>query len=437
MESATQVFRGLIGVAVLIAIAWGLSSARGKVNWRIVIVGVILQFTVVLALKVKFVGVVFESISGFFVQLMGFAMKGSEFVFGPLAKAESFGFIFACQVLPSIIFFSALTSLLYYLGILQFIVKIIAWIMSRAMGLSGTESLATAANIFVGQTEAPLLVKPYIPRMTKSELMALMTGGMATIAGAVMAAYIGMLGGDSAESQKAFAKLLLCASIMNAPAALYIAKILVPETGEVNRSLTVSKESVGTNVLDAVAGGTTEGLKLALNVGAMLIAFLALIAMVNFVMAEWIGAFGWFGLGSLNELVSHVSGGAFEKFSLEAMCGFLFAPIAWLIGVEWGETLKVGSLLGIKTIANEFVGFAQLADMKEAGALSVRSVYLTTFALCGFANFSSIGIQLGGIGALAPERRGDLASLALKALIGGTIASLLSASIAGIFFSGG
>ena len=434
MDVFGEVLRGAFGIVVLIGIAWCLSADRGKIHWRIIGAGLLLQFAIVLALKVKFVETVFSAVSGFFVDLMGFAIKGSEFVFGPLASAKSSGFIFACQVLPSIIFFSALTSLLYYLGILQFIVRIIAWVMSRAMKLSGTESLAAAANIFVGQTEAPLLVKPYISKMTRSELMALMVGGMATIAGAVMAAYIGMLGGDSDESQRQFANILLCASIMNAPAALYIAKVLVPETGQVNRNLSVSKESVGTNLLDAIASGTTQGLKLALNVGAMLIAFLALIAMFNHICSDWIGSFGWFGLGSLNEAVSALSGGVFEKLTLEAVCGFLFAPLAWVIGVDWSEVLQVGSLLGIKTIANEFVGFGQLSELKAAGDLSPRSVYLATFALCGFANFSSIGIQLGGIGALAPERRADLASLAFKALIGGTLASLLSASIAGIFF---
>ncbi len=435
MEILLPIIRGLIGIGVLLGIAYFLSGDRRNIHWRIVLTGILLQAAVVLLLKVKWNEMVFKEIAGFFVTLLGFTEKGAEFVFGPLLDPEKAGgFVFAFKVLPNIIFVSALTSLLYYLGILQRIVMVIAWVMSRVMRLSGAESLAAAANIFVGQTEAPLVVKPYIPSMTRSEIMALMVGGMATIAGAVMATYIQMLGGDDPESQKEFAKLLLSASIMNAPAALYVAKILVPETGQINRNLRVAKESVGTNAIDAVAGGTSEGLKLALNVGAMLIAFIALIAMFNHIFSVWIGERAPFGDVTINDGVKSLSGGAFETLTLNSICGFLFAPIAWAIGIEGGDTLQVGGLLGVKMIANEFVAFGDLAALKEAGSLSERSVFLTTFALCGFANFSSIGIQLGGIGSLAPTQRPALASLAFKAMVGGTLASLLSACIAGMLW---
>ena len=362
---------------------------------------------------------------------------------------ENRGFIFAFQVLPTIIFFSALASLLYYVGILQRIVFVLAWIMSRLMKLSGAESLAAAANVFVGQTEAPLVVKPYVPKMTRSEMMALMTGGMATIAGGVLVAYVGILGGNDATKTQEFAKFLLCASLMNAPAALYVAKILIPEEEKINRELLVPKESVGTNLLDAVATGTSQGLKLALNVAAMIIAFVALIALCNALLSDGLGALyidssgihldrekGW-----LNRLVTAFSGSGdggaavFEVFSLESICGFLFAPVAALIGIESGDLLQAGSLLGKKMIVNEFIAYLDLATLNQSGALQPKSAFLVTFALCGFANFSSIGIQLGGIGTLAPDRRSTLAELGLKAMIGGTIASLLTASIAGMFFN--
>jgi len=448
METAGHLARALIGVAALLAIAYALSANRRKIDWRLVAGGLGLQLAIAALLLLDTPGVteVFDGMANFFVILLSFAGEGAAFVFGalgdPAAVGEVFGadrgFVFAFHALPNIIFFSALSSLLYYLGVLQFIVKGIAWVMSRAMRLSGAESLATAANVFIGQTEAPLVIKPYIPTLTRSELTALMVGGMATIAGSVFAIYVGFLGGDSIEEKQAFAKVLLCASLMNAPAALLIAKILVPETGKVNRNLNVSRDRLGSNLIDAIANGTTEGLKLALNVAAMLIAFLALIAMFNFILGSWFGRIPLPGhLEDINAWIAHASGGTFEALSLQAICGFVFAPIAWLVGIAWDEILQVGQLVGMKVIANEFVAFENLGAMKAAGDLSARSVFISTFALCGFANFSSIGIQIGGIGALAPERRGDLASLGLKALAGGTLASLLSASIAGIFFSAG
>ena len=301
------------------------------------------------------------------------------------------------------------------------------------MRLSGAESLAAAANVFVGQTEAPLIVKPYVSKMTRSEILALMVGGMATIAGSVFGLYILMLGGADEQSKIEFGKFLLCASVMNAPAALLIAKILLPETQEVSEDLSVSRESIGRNPIDALANGTSQGLKLALNVAAMLIAFYAVIILANEILA-WIGHMPWLGSDTLNEWVRDASGQRFDKLSLEAIFGVLFAPIAWLIGVSGGEILNVGQLVGIKIFATEFIAYDKLASMKKAG-LSDHSVFLSTFALCGFANFMSIGIQIGGIGALAPERRSDLAALGVKALIGGTLASLLSACIAGMFYS--
>ena len=350
-----------------------------------------------------------------------------------MAFGENRGFVFAFMALPSILFFSALSSLLYYFGVLQFIVKMMAWVMSRVMRLSGAESLAAAANVFVGQTEAPLLVKPYVAKMTRSELLALMVGGMATIAGSVFAIYMGMLGGSDKESMLEFGRFLLCASVMNAPAALLIAKVLLPETEKVSRDLSVSRESIGRNPIDALANGTTQGLQLALNVAAMLIAFYAVILLTNEILA-WFGNISGLGAGTLNEWIRETSGQRFENLSLEAVFGVLFAPLAWLIGVSAGEILEVGQLIGVKIFATEFFAYMELSEMKAHG-LSERSVFLATFALCGFANFMSIGIQIGGIGALAPERRSDLAVLGVKALMGGTLASLLSATVAGMFFS--
>lgn len=448
MEIIGYVLRALIGIVSLLGIAYCLSSDRSRISWRVVAGGLLLQFLIAALLlgNVPGIATIFDGLSKFFVALFGFAMSGSEFVFGvfgnPESIAEKFGtertFVFAFHALPMIIFFSALSSLLYYMGILQRIVKVLAWAMSRMMKLSGAESLAAAANVFVGQTEAPLVIKPYIPTMTRSELTALMVGGMATIAGSVFGAYILFLGGGNEEEMQLFGKVLLCASLMNAPAALLIAKILVPETSQVNRNLNVSRERMGTNAIDAVANGTSEGLKLALNVAAMLIAFIAIIAMLNYMLGSWLGVIPLPGeADNINSWVAKASDETFESLSLQAICGFVFAPVAWLIGVGGDEILKVGQLIGVKVIANEFVAFGNLGDLKAAGNLSAHAVFLSTFALCGFANFASIGIQIGGIGGLAPERKSDIAALGIKALIGGTLASLLSAAVAGMFFGAG
>ena len=432
--------RAVIGVVGLLALAYLFSEDRKKVNWRVIGGGLALQFAIALGvLRLSWIEAFFGWIAGLFATALDISVQAAAFVFGPLsdivlmnAAFEGRGFVFAFMALPSILFFSALSSLLYYFGILQLVVRGMAWVMSRVMRLSGAESLAAAANVFVGQTEAPLLVKPYVPKMTRSEILALMVGGMATIAGSVFAIYMGMLGGADEQSKLEFGKFLLCASAMNAPAALLIAKVLVPEREEVSQDLTVSRESIGRNPIDALANGTTQGLQLALNVGAMLIAFYAVIMLVNEMLA-FFGGIVLFGEANLNQWIQESSGERFDALSLQALFGFLFAPIAWLIGVSSHEILQVGQLIGTKIFATEFFAYAELAGMKEEG-LSAHSVFLSTFALCGFANFMSIGIQIGGIGALAPERRGDLASLGVKALFGGTMASLLSATIAGSLF---
>ncbi len=432
-----NILRGLIGVVFLLGVCLLFSSKRKAVNWRLVAGGVALQaILAVLILRTPFGGVVGWASQGF-VSLLSFSDVGAEFMFGELIDASRYGFAF--KVLPTILFVAALTSLLYYLGILQWIVFGFAWVMKRVMRLSGAESLATAANVFVGQTEAPLVVKPYIAGMTRSELMALMTGGMATIAGTVFGLYVVTLGGDDTETQLRVARQLLTASMMNAPAALLVAKILVPEQEEIREELFVPREKHGRNALDAIAKGTTEGLRLALNVAAMLIVFVAVIALFNAIL-------GWFGslgagdeegaAGLLDGLISKWSGGVFSGLSFEALLGFLFAPVAAAIGAAPGDYLELGQLLGTRLVSNEFIAYLQLGQLEGAGSLDPKTVFLATFALCGFANFSSIGIQIGGISALAPERRSDLASLGFKAMIGGTIASLLTASIAGMFFTG-
>ena len=432
--------RVLLGIGGLLLVAWCLSSNRKKINPRIIFGGLALQFAIAYGvLRMAWVEDFFGGVAKMFSIALEISADAAGFVFGPLSNIDLMndafagqGFVFAFMALPSILFFSALSSLLYYFGVLQAVVRAMAWVMSRVMKLSGAESLAAAANVFVGQTEAPLLVKPYVPSMTRSELLALMVGGMATIAGSVFAIYMGILGGEDQASRLAFGKLLLCASVMNAPAALLIAKIIIPQEGEVSTNIKVSRQSIGRNPIDALANGTTQGLQLALNVGAMLIAFYAVIMLANHILG-WVGAVSWGDGISLNLWVLEWSDKQFDTLSLQAIFGFVFAPLAWLVGVGSGEALAVGQLIGTKTFATEFFAYMELASLQAEG-LSRKSVFLSTFALCGFANFMSIGIQIGGIGALAPERRSDLASLGLKALIGGTLASLLSATIAGLFF---
>lgn len=442
-----SVLRGAIGMFFLLLVCYLLSSSRRQINWRLVLTGLILQLGfAVLVLKVPFVATIFEWFSEKVVAFLALADVGANFVLGAwpdLAEIfqvrvdangevvkESFtiGYIFAFKVLPTIVFFSAFTSLLYYLGILQKIVYGFAWVMSKTMRLSGAESLAAAANIFIGQTEAPLVVKPYLEKMTKSEMLCLMVGGMATIAGGVLAAFIAFLGGDSDAERVIFAKHLLTASIMSAPAAIIIAKMLYPEVQTVNTSLDISKDKIGSNVLDAISKGTTDGVKLAVNVGAMLLVFTSLMAVLNWISADLIGS-----ATGLNDKIAEATSGRYNELSMQYLLGNIFAPVAWIIGVPAEDITVVGQLLGEKTILNEFFAYATLSDLKNSGAITnYRSIVIATYALCGFANFASIGIQIGGIGVLAPSQRKVLAAFGIKALIGGTIAALLTATIAGM-----
>lgn len=446
MEPFENILRGLVGIVALTAFCWALSQDRKAINWRLVGIGLGIQLALALViLKVPYADRPIEWVSSFFVALLGFTDAGTRFVFGFLGAGpdlwervnlalsgqgepfSGFGLIFAFKVLPTVIFFSALTSVLYYLGWLQWLVKGFAWLLQRSMGLSGTESLAAAANVFVGQTEAPLMVKPYIDDMNRSELMCLMTGGMATIAGGVFGAYVWILGGSDPVAQAEFAKHLLTASLLSAPAAIVAAKILIPQTESVEHELRVNPERLGENLFDAASQGTTQGLKLALNIGAMLITFLAFIALFN----HLVGGLG--SLTGLDAVVSSMTNGRLDSLSLEFIFGLVFAPVAWLIGIGGADLLSVGQLLGIKLVANEFVAYEQLGRMMGSGQLvSERSVLITTYALCGFANFSSMGIQIGGISVLAPSKRVALSRLALLSVVGGTLACLYTGAVAGV-----
>ena len=422
------ILRALFGMAVLIGVAVLFSSNRKRIPWRLVGIGMALQFIIaVLVLKVDIVRVGVDAVSNFFVRILDFNRAGTEFLFGSLVtNTQSFGFLFAFNVLPTIIFFSALTSLLFYLGILQKIVYAFARVMTRTMNLSGAESLSASANIFLGQTEAPLLVRYYLPTMTRSELLAVMVCGMASIAGAVLVAYISILGGQDPVQQLAFAKHLITASVMSAPAGLLVAKILEPQTEPVSQEMYIAPENIGDNALEAIANGTTDGVKLAVNVGAMLLVFTAMIALVNWVLSAGIG--GWTGI---NGWVASVTGGQYAELSMQAIMGVLFAPLAWLMGIDYGQLMVSGQVIGEKTILNEFYAYATLGKLKEAGTITdPRTLVILTYALCGFSNIASIGIQIGGIGALAPNQKPTLAQLGVKSLIGGSIATFLMACVA-------
>lgn len=428
--SINSLWRGILGMFVLVLISYLFSANRKAINWKTVGIGLGIQLMIAIGvLKVSFIQKVFESVGQVFVSILDYTRAGSQFLFeGLVVDMDTFGFIFAFQVLPTIIFFSALTSVLFYLGVIQKIVKAFAWLLSKSLGISGAESLSVAGNIFLGQTEAPLLIKAYLEKMNKSEMLLVMIGGMATVAGAVLAAYIGFLGGDDPVLRLHFAKHLLAASVMAAPGAIVVSKILYPQTEVVNTDVSVSSEKIGTNILDAISNGTTEGLKLAVNVGAMLLVFVAFIAMIN-------GILGWAGeITSLNEWIAANS--TYDKFSLEAILGTIFAPLMWVIGVNTEDIMQMGQLLGIKLAASEFVGYIQLADLKDIANASHftfnKSVIMATYMLCGFANFASIGIQIGGIGSLAPGQRKTLSEFGMRAVLGGSIASLLSATIAGM-----
>lgn len=423
--------RGVLGLAVVLAIAFAFSARRRRINWRTVSIGLGVQLLLAVGiLKVPAVQWFFNLLGEFFNSILEFTLAGSTFVFGSLMDLENpnIGYVFAFQILPTIIFFSALTSVLYYLGIIQKIVKGLAWLLSRALGISGPESLSISGNIFLGQTEAPLLIKAYLEKMNRSEILLVMVGGMATVAGGVLAAYIGFLGGNDPELRLEFARHLIAASVMAAPGAIVISKMLQPQTEAVDNEIRVTADKIGSNLLDAIANGTTEGLKLAVNVGAMLLVFVAFIAMIN-------GILGWVGdWSSLNTWIA--SNTAYGSLSLEAILGALFAPLMWLIGVEGNDIMMMGQLLGIKLAASEFVGYIQLAELKDMASAThlgyQKSVIMATYMLCGFANFASIGIQIGGIGSLAPGQRKTLSEFGLTAVLGGTLASLLSATMAGM-----
>ncbi len=492
---------GILGLACLLSVAFLFSNNKKQINWRLVIIGIVLQllFAVfvllvpgvyvsrailffVLTIIVGMVGYrlwnrpvepenerkalkygvillgmftllvflyslfndkqvflpggedIFEAVSAFFVTVINFTFDGARFVFGVLSSQgdfekmfpaemqnKGFGFIFAFQVLPTIIFFSSLMSVLYYLGIMQRIVQAMAWVMAKAMGVSGAESLSVAANVFIGQTEAPLVVRPYVASMTQSELLTLMVGGMATIAGGVLAAYVNILGGSDPQMQVLYAKHLLSASIMAAPATMVIAKILVPETeeSETKGEVKLKVEKTTTNVIDAAATGAADGLKLALNVAAMLLAFIALIAMFNYILE---------GIGSLTGINQAIG----KPLNLNLILGYVLSPLSWIIGVPWQDAIKVGSLIGEKIVINEFIAYLDLGKMIHQGLLSQKAQVISTYALCGFANFSSIAIQIGGIGGIAPNRRADLARFGLKAVLGGSLATFMTATIAGV-----
>ena len=425
----TNILRGFLGLISLIFLAFLFSRDKKNINWSLVIKGLLIQLVLaILILKVPFIQNIFEWISSIFVIILQFSKQGALFLFGEtLVNSNEFGAIFAFQILPTIIFFSALTSLLFYLGILQKIVYFFAYLMKKTLKLSGAESLSAAGNIFLGQTESPLLVKPYIEKMTMSELLCLMSGGMATIAGGVLAAYIGFLGGSDPEQQLYFAKHLLTASVMSAPAAVVLSKILLPETEEVNEDMSISNEKLGCNSFEAISIGTSQGIRLAINVGAMILVFIAFISMINYFLNDFIGA-----NTDLNSSINKLTNGQYTGLTLEFLLGYILAPITWLMGVCKEDMVLVGQLLGEKTILNEFVAYISLADLKESGKFfEEKSIIISTYILCGFANFLSIGIQIGGIGSLAPSRTGDLSRLGVLALIAGTLASLLTAVIVG------
>ena len=427
--SAIGIGRGILGMLSLLAIAFIFSSNRKAINWKTVLLGLSAQLVLAVGvLKVSFVKATFEFVGNLFVLVLDFTRAGSEFLLGGMMDVESFGFIFLFQVLPTIIFFSALTSVLFYLGVIQIIVRGMALVLTKILHISGAESLSVAGNIFLGQTEAPLMIKAYLEKMNKSEILLVMIGGMATVAGGVLAAYIGFLGGNDPVLRLEFAKHLLAASVMAAPGAIVVSKILYPQTESINTDVEITKDKIGSNILDAIATGTTEGLKLAANVAAMLLVFIAFIAMINYF-------FGWIGDWSgLNDVIANNT--PYSKFSLETVLGIVFSPLMWLIGVAKEDMMLMGQLLGIKLAASEFVGYIQLAELKnmanEIHFTYEKSVIMATYMLCGFANFASIGIQIGGIGSLAPNQRKTLSEFGLKAVIGGSLASLLSATIAGM-----
>jgi len=421
--------RGLLGISFLILTTYLLSNNKKAINWKTASTGLILQLILAVGvLKISWVKMIFESAGKVFVKILDFTMEGTKFLFGDLVSVENFGNVFIFSILPTVIFFAALTSILFYLGIIQKIVRVMALLLSKLLGVSGPESLSVAGNIFLGQTESPLMIKAYLEKMSKSEILLVMIGGMATVAGGVLAAYIGFLGGEDPELKVYYAKHLLTASVMAAPGAIVISKILYPETEKIDSNVEVSQDKIGSNFLDAISIGTSEGLKLAANIAAMLLVFIAFIALINYILS---------GFGEITNLNTWISDKTvYSELSLELILGYIFAPVMWLIGVAKEDITLMGQLLGIKLAASEFIGYIQLSDLKDATNVIhlnyQKSIIIATYMLCGFANFASIGIQIGGIGALEPKQRKNLSKFGFKALIGGTLASLLSATIAGM-----
>ncbi len=426
--SFISLLKGLLGMVVLIGIAYLLSANRKAISWRIVGIGLLMQIVIaILVLKVPIFQNIIEFIGLLFIKVLDFTKVGSEFLFGELMNTDAMGFIFAFQILPTIVFFSALTSVLYYFGVIQAVVYVLAWLLTKALRISGAEALSASGNIFLGQTESPLLIKEYLEKMNRSEIMLVMVGGMATIAGAVLAIYIGLLGGDDQAGQLVFAKHLITASVMAAPGAVVAAKLLLPQTEPVEGTIKVSKEDVGSNILEAIANGTTQGIKLAVNVGAMLVVFIAFVAMFNYILmkvGDWT---------SLNEAISILTGGQYKELSMQFILGYALAPVTWAMGVHAKDITLVAQLFGEKIILNEMIAYISLKKLIVAEAFyQQKSMIMATYMLCGFANFSSIGILLGGIGALAPGKKKMLSQLGFRALIGGGLASLFSATLVGI-----
>ena len=429
--SLASILKGCMGIIVLLVIAFGASSNRKNIPWKTVILALATQlFIGICILKVPFIQGLFEQLGAFFIKVIEYTLAGSTFMFGEIVDLTKTAYIFAFQVLPVILFFSAVTSLLYYLGVIQKIVGFLAWALRKVVDVSGAESLSLTGNIFLGQTEAPLLIKAYLDKMQRSEIYLVMVGGMATVAGSVLAAYVGFLGGDDPVQRIIITKHLIAASVMAAPGAVAFSRILVPPVGVIDHvsETKIENQEFGSNILAAITNGTTQGLKLAVNVGAMLLVFVALLALVNDALS---GLGGWIGL---NDIIA--ANTPYSELTLEFILGYIFAPLMWLIGVAKEDMTLVGQLLGIKLAASEFVAYVQLADLKNMGnsmhLMYEKSIVMSTFILCGFANFSSIGIQIGGIGILAPSQHKNLSELGLKAVLGGTLVSLMSATMAGM-----
>jgi CNT family concentrative nucleoside transporter len=427
--SLISITRGFLGISTILVIAYLLSNNKKNIDWKTIGIGVLSQFIIAIGvIKVDAVTIFFEKIGEVFLAIVVFTNEGSKILFGELANSEKYGAIFAFQILPVIIFFSALTSVLYYYGIIQKVVQGMAWLLTKLLNISGQESLAVVGNIFLGQTEAPLLVKGYLNKMNRSEYFLLMTGGMATVAGSVLAAYIGFLGGDDPVQRVEVAKNLIIASVMAAPGAIVISKLMYPQTEKINKDFKVNEEITGDNLLTAITNGTRDGIKMAVNVGAMLLVFLALIALINGILFQGADLFG------INDWIKNNT--VYESLSLELMLGYIFAPLMWLIGIAKEDMTLMGQLLGVKIAASEFVAYIELASLKDLTSVIhltyEKSVIMATIMLCGFANFASIGIQVAGIGILAPKKYKLLTELGFKAMIAGTLVSLLSATMVGM-----